>query len=188
MADVCQDPTLLEVFTTGCKDMHSTIAKVAYADLLKDCPVEDVKKLYPEIRQKSKSIEFTIAYGGDFNTIAGNMNISKKEAKKIYYGVMNGLPGLKVYQDYCRKNVMETGYIVLCPQTGHKAYIYDYDELKIVRDKLKNPEFLAYYEEMKRTDPSCDTVREVNHYNRRRKDSEKQSIDYRINKYALGPV
>lgn len=108
------------------------------------------------------------------------MNISKNEAKTIYYNIMNSLPGLKKYQDYCRKIVMELGYILLCPQTGHKAFIYDFDELKYIRDKLKDPEFYNYYLEMKQTDPNCDTVKDVARYNRRKKDSEKQCIDYKV--------
>ena len=179
-ADITQDPTLLEVFTTGCKDMHNIIAKKAYPKILKDCKVEDVKKYYPEIRQKSKGIEFTIYYGGDFNTLAGNMNISKEEAKAIYDNIMNSLPGLKKYQDYCRKVVMENGYILLCPQTGHKAYIYDFDELKEIKERLKDPEYYNYYREMCKTDPGCDTVTSVKRYYRRKKESEKQCIDYKV--------
>lgn len=160
--------------------MHSVVAKVAYTEQLKDCDVADIKKKYPDLRQKAKEIEFSINYGGDYNTIAGNMGISKKEAKKIYFGIMDGLPGLKKYQEYCRKIVMEKGYILLCPQTGHKAYIYDYPELLNMKKKLEDKEFMSYYWEMSKSSPECDTVSEVRKYNKRVRDSEKQCIDYKI--------
>lgn len=77
-ADITQDPTLLEVFTTGCKDMHNIIAKKAYPDILKDCKVEDVKKYFPEIRQKSKGIEFTIKLN-NFVALYGDIYMIKSD-------------------------------------------------------------------------------------------------------------
>lgn len=179
-ADVTQDPTLLEVYQTGCKDMHSIIAKVAFEDELKDVVVEDVKKVRKDLRQRAKSVEFTIFYGGDGNTIAANLGIPRKEGIKMYNNVMKGLPGLKAYQEYCKKAIVRDGYILLCPQTGHKAFIYDFSDLKVIRDKLEDPEFLRYYDEMAEACPRSDTVQSVKHYNQRIKASEKQAIDYRI--------
>lgn len=179
-ADVSQDPTLLELYTTGCKDMHSTIAKVAFKEELKDVPVEQVKKVRKDLRQRAKSVEFTVFYGGTGSVIAGNLNIPKSEGDKIYNSIMKNLPGLKVYQDYCRREVMRVGYILLNPITKHKAYIYDFDELKKIQDKLKDPEFYQYYKYMEKEAPECDTVKAVRHYYQRKRASEKQSIDYRI--------
>lgn len=42
---------------------------------------------------------------------------------------MRAFPGLRNYFDYCRKEVMEKGYILLNPLIRNKAYIYDYDKL-----------------------------------------------------------
>ena len=44
---------------------------------------------------KRQGIEFTIYYGGDFNTLAGNMNISKNEAKTIYYNIKTTITIIK---------------------------------------------------------------------------------------------
>lgn len=119
-------------------------------------------------------------YGGDAFTIAANNNIPIAPAKIIYNNFMTGFPGIKRYQDYCRMAVMRDGYILLNPVTGHRAHIYDFDELGVIRDKLKDPEFVDYYNEMKRIDSSCETVQKVNYYFRRKSASEKQSINYRI--------
>ena len=42
---------------------------------------------------------------------------------------MNGFRGIKKYQDFCRKDVMEKGFISLNPKVGYKAYIYDFNYL-----------------------------------------------------------
>ena len=93
---------------------------------------------------------------------------------------MKNLPGLRTYQDYCRKEVMRVGYILLNPKTKHKAFIYDFDKLQKIQKRLEDPEYYTYYQQMKKESPECDTVRDVNHYYKRKRDSEKQSIDYRI--------
>jgi DNA polymerase I-like protein with 3'-5' exonuclease and polymerase domains len=50
------DENLQAVFKTG-GDFHSSIAKMVFA---LDCDVDDVKKLYPEMRQSAKAISFGI--------------------------------------------------------------------------------------------------------------------------------
>ena len=179
-ADVSQDPTLLDLYINGCKDMHSMVAKVAFEKELKDIPVEEVKHKAKDLRQRAKSVEFTIFYGGSGSVIAGNLNISKKKGDEIFNNIMKNLPGLQRYQAYCKKEVMRVGYILLNPITRHKAFIYDFEDLDRIQKKLEDPEFNSYYWQMKREAPDCDTVKSVNHFNQRKRASEKQSIDYRI--------
>lgn len=92
---------------------------------------------------------------------------------------MNGFKGVKKYQDFRRKDVMDKGYILLNPKTGHKAYIYDYEELKRIKARF-TPEFWDYYRKCKVEMPDCDTVRDVKHYFKRKSTSEKQSVNYPI--------
>jgi len=53
------DKNLQQVFISG-GDFHSTIAKMVFN---LPCDVEEVKKLYPEMRQSAKAISFGILYG-----------------------------------------------------------------------------------------------------------------------------
>lgn len=92
---------------------------------------------------------------------------------------MTGFPGIKKYQDYCRKKVMEDGYILLNPVTRHKAYIYDFDELKEVESKFNTPGFWEHYRSEKKNNPTSELVEEVKRYFRRKSESEKFSINYR---------
>lgn len=92
---------------------------------------------------------------------------------------MSGFSGLKKYQDFCRKDWFNKGYILLNPLTGHKAYIYDYEELKKTANKFSS-EFWNEYRYEKVNNPNSPLVGEVRHFFKRKSTSERQSINYRI--------
>lgn len=92
---------------------------------------------------------------------------------------MKGFKGLKAYQDFRRKDWWDKGYILLNPITGHKAYIYDYEQLKEDKEWMNTLDW-NYYREMKKIDPNCYTVERVKHFFKRKSASEKQSINYCI--------
>jgi len=60
------DKNLQRVFTDG-GDFHSSIAKMVF-DL--PCDVEQVKKLYPDMRQSAKAISFGILYGSEADKVS----------------------------------------------------------------------------------------------------------------------
>ena len=179
LASIANDKAIIEELTNGSGDIHSLTAYMSYTEIPRDTPIKDIKKLYHNLRQDAKGIEFAINYGGDANTIATNKGIPLEEAQKIYNDYMSGFKGVKRYQDFCRRDVMQKGYILLNPSTGHKAYIYDFDELCNIKESFKEPGFWEYYRKMKIEDPSCDTVQKVRHFFKRKSASEKQSINYR---------
>lgn len=179
IASIANDAAMIDLFNNGCGDVHSLTAKMAYPHIIGDCPVEEIKDKFKKYRQEAKGVEFAINYGGDANTIANGKGIPIEEAQKIYDDYMKGFSGIKRYQDFCRKDVMEKGYILLNPISGHKAYIYDYDELMRIKSRF-NQEFWSYYREMKTSAPNCDTVQDVKKFFKRKSASEKQSINYRI--------
>lgn len=180
IASVSNDTAMLDLFINGCGDVHSLVAKMAYSHVIGDTPIEEIKEKFPQYRQEAKGIEFAVNYGGDANTIMNNKGIPLSEAKAIYENFMRGFPGVAKYQDYCRREVMKKGYILLNPVTKHRAHIYDFEELDRIQKKFDDPEFWDYYREMKKYDPSCETVKDVQNYFRRKSASEKQSINYRI--------
>lgn len=181
IASVSKDEKMIDLFEHGCGDVHSLVAYMSYPNIIpRDTKIEDIKKLYHNWRQKAKSIEFAINYGGDYNTISKNDGIPVEEAKEIYDNFMEGFPGIKRYQDYCRAAVMRDGYILLNPLTGHRAHIYDAEELKETRSKMQEPGFWEYYQNVRKRNPQDEIVQEVRHYMQRKAASEKQSINYRI--------
>lgn len=93
---------------------------------------------------------------------------------------MSRFSGIKKYQDYCRQEVMDKGYILMDPILKHRAHIFDAEWLFRIQEKFNDREFWKYYNEMKRDCPSSETVQNVKKYFKRKAESEKQSINYRI--------
>ena len=177
LANIAKDTAMIDLFTNGCGDLHSLVAKMVYPEELHDIPVEDVKKLRPDLRKKAKAPEFTFAYGGDANTLIGRDHIPEEEARQIEANYRKGFKGVAAYQAYQRKIVMQLGYINTCPEVGYRAYIYDYDELESTQDKFSK-DFWDTYRRLKVTDPTNPIVEEVRYYFKRKSASERQSINY----------
>lgn len=186
MASIADDKAMIKELTEGSKDLHSLTAYISYMDIPRDLPLTEIKDFSKEsfknggldYRQEAKGIEFAVNYGGNADTIHQNKGIPLEEAQKIYDNYMKGFSGLKRYQDFRRKDWFDKGYILLNPLTGHKAFIYDYNDLLSDKRRMSEPGFWDYYKEMKIEAPSCDTVQMVKHFFKRKSASEKQSINY----------
>lgn len=178
-ASVSKDPKMIEILSSG-GDLHSEVAKSCWPDLLGGLTDKEVKEKYKSYRQNAKGVEFGIFYGGDAHTLHANKGFEMKEAERIYNNFMEAFPGIKRYQDYCRRDVMAKGYILMNPVVKHRAHIFDYPVLKKTMDKMNDRAFMDYYWEMKKSSPYCDTVQEVRKFNVRKSASERQAINYRI--------
>lgn len=180
MASVANDKAMLDELINGSGDLHSLTARMVFEEIPDDFPLTEIGKEYHNLRQEAKGYEFCFNYGGDWNTLISNYGLKKARAKEIYDNYMNGFAGLKQYQDFRRWDVMQKGYILLSPVTKHKAYIYDFPELQRVMERQKENDFWDYYWEMTKAAPECDTVQIVSRFNRRKSESQKQSINYPI--------
>ena len=181
LASIANDKAVIKELTEGSGDIHSLTAYMSYKEIPRDTPIKDIKKLYHNLRQEAKGIEFAINYGGDANTISQNKGIPIEEAQKIYNAYMDGFQGIKAYQNFCRKDWFNKGYILLNPITGHKAFIYDWEELTAIRKAMNEPGYWDAYRRKKEMGDFDDPqVQEVRHFFKRKSASEKQSINYRI--------
>jgi DNA polymerase I-like protein with 3'-5' exonuclease and polymerase domains len=96
-AVLSKDKELQKIFIEG-GDFHSSVAKKVFR---LDCPVEDVKKLFPGLRQAAKAITFGIMYGAGPSKIAWTVNkeypeghFTKDDAEdaiKDYFGAFKNL-------------------------------------------------------------------------------------------------
>ena len=177
MASIANDEAIIHELTYGDKDLHTLTAKIVYPYIPKDMSAKEVKIQFHKERQESKGYEFCFNYGGTYSTIMKNFGLTPERAQEIENNYMKGFAGLKRYQDFRRKDWFNKGYILLNPKTGHKAYIYDYDKLLEDKKWMSTLDW-AYYREMKKTCPECDTVQRVRHFFKRKSSSEKQSINY----------
>lgn len=180
LANISKDKAMIELFTTGCGDLHSLVAKMIYPEQLADIPVEMVKKVRPDLRKSAKSPEFTLAYGGNENTLAMKDHIPMEEAQVIVANYFKGFPGVKTYQDNARRDVMQKGYIDECPEVGYRTYIYDFKEMKDAAEKFKEPGFWDTYRKLKTENPQHPTVQLVRWYFKRKSATERQGVNYRI--------
>jgi len=170
---------MIEILNTG-GDLHSEVARSCWPDILGGLTDKEIKAQHKDLRQNSKGVEFGIFYGGDAHTLMANKGFKKEDAERIYNNFMKAFPSIKKYQDYCRYAVMSKGYILMNPVLGHRAHIYDAKWQQKMAAKLNDPEFSAYYWQMRKESPYCDTVQEVRKFNIRKSASERQSINYRM--------
>ena len=134
MADFTQDKAMLNVFLKG-EDMHSTVAYMIYPnDIPRDMPIKDIKDFSKEslkkggidYRQEAKGPEFCFAYAGNDSTLVQQYGMDPEVAKGIYNSYMKGFPGIAQFQAKQKKHVVDTGYILISPVTGHKAFWWDW--------------------------------------------------------------
>jgi DNA polymerase I-like protein with 3'-5' exonuclease and polymerase domains len=83
------DSNLQKVFSGG-GDFHSTIAHMVFS---LPCAVEDVKKLYPAMRQSAKAISFGILYGSGAKKVSETVT----KATGDYYSLEQAQDDIKAY-------------------------------------------------------------------------------------------
>lgn len=83
------DANLQKVFSGG-GDFHSTIAHMVFA---LPCSVEEVKKLYPSMRQSAKAISFGILYGSGAKKVSETVTKATGE----YYSLEQAQDDIKAY-------------------------------------------------------------------------------------------
>lgn len=142
-----------------------------------DMPTKDIKKKFHDLRQEAKGYEFCFNYAGNANTLVQNYGISKKRAQEIERNYMNGFAGLKAYQERQKEFVIKNGYILLSPVTGHKAFIYDWDNLNRINDDLGTVDGQYVLQNRIEDDP---LFQEADFLRRRLTDSMKQAVNYPI--------
>jgi DNA polymerase I-like protein with 3'-5' exonuclease and polymerase domains len=112
-AVLSKDKKLMEIFRSG-GDFHSAIAKQVFK--LKE-PVEDIKSLYPLLRQIAKTVTFTIMYGGGANKISWQVSkdsgthYAKEDAEVVIKDYMKTFVGLSNWLDRNKEDIARDGFI-----------------------------------------------------------------------------
>lgn len=58
LASIANDEAIIDELTNGSGDIHSLTAYMSYKEIPRDTPIKDIKKLYHNLRQEAKGIEF----------------------------------------------------------------------------------------------------------------------------------
>lgn len=160
IACLSKDKAMLDLFKTGCGDVHSLTAKMSYPDLIEDTAVEEIKSKFHELRNEAKGIEFAINYGGNASTISGNKGIPIEEATTIYNNYMKGFKGIKEYQDKQREFVKTHNYIILNDLVPYRRYIPNYNRLQDIKKDFTS-DFWDYYKIIKNKSINGDFITNV---------------------------
>lgn len=131
MAHFSKDPHLIQAFLDGV-DLHGNTAKMMFR---LDCHPNEVKKLYPHLRQQAKVIAFLLQYGGTAPTLCSDLNkygeLDKivleqgKDKKSDFYGCkkpvevaqklmdmyFSAFPGIADFMKKQKKYAHRNGYV-----------------------------------------------------------------------------
>lgn len=132
-ADVWNEQFLLDAFEKG-TDTHNIYAKLCFPEELKDVNVDDVKKQFPELRQKAKSAEFAVAYGSDGTSIAASIGMPVDAARTMVKNMTDRMPGMKTYKSTAGRFLKNNGYLVINETTGHRVNWSNWGSWKAVED------------------------------------------------------
>lgn len=114
MAELSQDPTMVEAFTSGADIHTSTASKVFKVD------PEDVTR---EMRDKAKTVNFGIIYGISAFGLQQRLNIPRQEANDLIENYFEKHPGVQAWIDKTIDFAKDNGYVAT--QTGRRRYLRD---------------------------------------------------------------
>lgn len=106
-AEACGDKLLQQVYHDK-EDLYGSIAKNVWG---LDCTANEVKKKYPEMRQKAKVIALAVVYGAESGRISKLMGITYDEAQEIIDDYLNAYEGLKSFMANQNKEVCTKGFV-----------------------------------------------------------------------------
>lgn len=92
----------------------------------------------------NESLIINRQFGSDGTAVAPQLGISVEEARALVSNLLKGMKGLANFKKIKSKFVLENGYVEIMPQTGHKAYWWDWEQWK-ERQKSFTPEFWEDY-------------------------------------------
>lgn len=114
IAQMSQDPAMVEAFTKG-EDIHSTTAAKVF-----NVALEDVTR---EQRSQAKTVNFGIIYGVSAFSLADQANISRKEAKILIDAYYETYPTLKAYIEKQVDVARDKGFVETL--MGRRRYLKD---------------------------------------------------------------
>ena len=112
LAHMSGDETMIEAFREG-QDIHARTASEVYG-----VPLDQVTH---EMRSASKAVNFGIVYGISDFTLAKNISVSRKEARKFIERYFERYPGVKRYMDAAVAEGREKGYVTTL--MGRRRYL-----------------------------------------------------------------
>ena len=102
LAHITEDPGLMKAFAENL-DIHAATASEIF-----HVPIDQVS---PELRRKSKAVNFGIAYGQGAHGLSEALNISRGEAKEIIDSYFNKFKKIKDYIEAAKEEAQSKFYV-----------------------------------------------------------------------------
>ncbi len=102
LAHIADDQAMQEAFRSG-EDFHTLTAATVFG-----VAPEDVT---PQMRRSAKAVNFGIVYGISDFSLAGDIGVSRKEAKAYIDGYLDHYQGVREYMKTVVEQARETGYV-----------------------------------------------------------------------------
>ena len=102
LAHIADDPVMQEAFRSG-EDFHTVTAASVFG--------VDPSEVTPQMRRSAKAVNFGIVYGISDFSLAGDIGVSRKEARAYIDNYLGHYQGVKRYMKSVVEDAKETGYV-----------------------------------------------------------------------------
>lgn len=139
LADLSEEPSMIDEFVHGSGDLHSLTASKVYSKIrnehvpvnknVRDSSGRIVYAAQNEhLRQVGKTLNFAISYGASAYKISKGLSISTEEGQEIIDSFFAAFPGLNKFFKKGHKFILRNGYILVDKITGRRSYYKYYDD------------------------------------------------------------
>jgi DNA polymerase-1 len=141
MADLADDESFIDFFNNGDGDMHSFVATKLFSVAFDKEFIVTKDNENSAYRQKGKTLNFMISFGGSAMSLSKELKIPVEEAQILVDSFFGGFPDLDNFFKANREFALKHGYIRTNPITGRIRWIPEWvDYIKLSQ---KDPRLLS---------------------------------------------
>lgn len=115
IADASGDPVFIRTLSAG-GDLHAIVASRLFGRVV-------TKASHPELRARAKAINFGLAYGMSASGLAGQLDISDREAEGLLNRYFAAFPRVQRYLDEAAREALSSGVAVT--RAGRRYWFVD---------------------------------------------------------------
>jgi DNA polymerase-1 len=102
LAHIAEDTAMQEAFRSG-EDFHTITAATVFG--------VSPEEVTPQMRRSAKAVNFGIVYGISDFSLAGDLGVTRKEARAYMDGYLDSYPGVRQYMKTVVEDARESGYV-----------------------------------------------------------------------------
>ena len=152
MSNQANDESYIDFFNNGDGDAHSFVATKMFSAAFEKEFIVTKYNENKEYRQKGKTINFAISYGGSAFSLSKDLKISLDEAQELINNFYKGFPQLKNYFDRNWNFGLKNGYILMNNVTKRRRWFQEYNDYlkykKISKQRNVSPDYFKRYKKL----------------------------------------